>query len=191
MILGRLLTHLFTAGVVFVMTSNYRPDDLWPGGLNRERFLPTIALLRAMARCRRGDGDVDYRLRMLEQVESYYSPIDAGTDARLAAWFDRHGHRARRVRQAVDRRTPAGRAPARRQRRLVRFRDAVRRAALAARLSRAGAAVRHCVPLRRAADGAGHGATRRGGSPGSSTSCTITGSSCIVSAAVPAEELVH
>jgi cell division protein ZapE len=89
MILGRLLTHLFTAGVVFVMTSNYRPDDLWPGGLNRERFLPTIALLREWLDVVEVNGDIDYRLRMLEQVESYYSPIDAATDAHLAAWFDR------------------------------------------------------------------------------------------------------
>jgi cell division protein ZapE len=89
MILGRLLAHLFTAGVVFVMTSNYRPDDLWPGGLNRERFLPTIALLREWLDVVEVNGDVDYRLRMLEQVESYYSPIDTRTDAHLAAWFDR------------------------------------------------------------------------------------------------------
>ena len=89
MILGRLLAHLFSAGVVFVMTSNYRPDDLWPDGLNRERFLPTIALLREWLDVVEVDGAVDYRLRMLEQAETYYTPIDPGTDARLGAWFDR------------------------------------------------------------------------------------------------------
>ena len=45
MILHRLLGALFSQGVGFVTTSNFRPDDLYPGGLHRDRILPAIALL--------------------------------------------------------------------------------------------------------------------------------------------------
>src|SRR5688572_17175402 len=46
MILGRFLEQVMDRGVEFVMTSNYHPDQLYPGGLQRERFLPAIELLK-------------------------------------------------------------------------------------------------------------------------------------------------
>jgi cell division protein ZapE len=88
MILGRLLTHLFAGGVVFVMTSNYKPDDLWPDGLNRERFLPAVELIKQHLDVIEVDGGIDYRLRALVQVDSYYTPLDAGSEASMARTFD-------------------------------------------------------------------------------------------------------
>ena len=89
MILGRLLSALFRLGTVFVMTSNYRPDDLYPNGLQRQNLLPTIALLKQWLDVVEVDGGTDYRLRELEQAAAYYVTPPAAADARLAALFDR------------------------------------------------------------------------------------------------------
>jgi cell division protein ZapE len=89
MILGRLLTDLFDRGVVFVMTSNYRPDDLYPNGLQRQNLLPTIALLKRWLDVVEVDGGTDYRLRELEHAACYYSPLSDAVDAELAARFER------------------------------------------------------------------------------------------------------
>jgi cell division protein ZapE len=88
MILGRLLEALFEGGVVFVMTSNYAPDDLWPNGLQRERFLPAIALLKQWLDVVEIDAGVDYRLRTLEHVQAFHVPAGPAADAALGAAFD-------------------------------------------------------------------------------------------------------
>jgi cell division protein ZapE len=88
MILGRLLKALFAAGVVFVMTSNYPPDGLYPGGLQRENFAPTIALLHEWLDVLEVDGGVDYRLRALEQVDTFLVPHGPRAEAALAQTFE-------------------------------------------------------------------------------------------------------
>jgi cell division protein ZapE len=88
MILGRLLSGLFDQGVVLVTTSNYAPDDLWPEGLLRERFLPAIALIKHGLDIVEVDAGVDYRLRTLEQVEAFHVPSGGAADAAMARSFD-------------------------------------------------------------------------------------------------------
>ena len=88
MILGRLLTALFSAGVVFVMTTNYPPDELYPGGLKRENFLPTIDLLRQWLDVMEVDGGVDYRLRALERVETFLVPAGEEADVAMERTFE-------------------------------------------------------------------------------------------------------
>ena len=88
MILGRLLTALSAHGVVFVMTTNYAPGGLWPNGLQRERFLPTIALLLVWLDVVAVDAGVDYRLRALERVKTYHVPLGPESDAALGAAFE-------------------------------------------------------------------------------------------------------
>ncbi len=89
MILGRLLSALFAHGVVFVMTSNYPPEGLWPNGLMRDRFLPAIALLDKWLDVLEVDAAVDYRLRALAQVRAYHTPLGAAAEAALVAAFER------------------------------------------------------------------------------------------------------
>jgi cell division protein ZapE len=89
MILGRLFRALFEHGVVFVTTSNYRPSDLYPNGLQRQNLLPTIALLEQWLDVVEVDGGVDYRLRELEQAHMYYTPLAPEVETALAERFER------------------------------------------------------------------------------------------------------
>ncbi len=87
MILGRLLDGLFDRDVILVMTSNYPPEKLYPNGLHRESFLPTIALLQDNMDVIEVDAGIDYRLRTLEQVEIYHAPDDAAAEAKMLDYF--------------------------------------------------------------------------------------------------------
>ena len=89
MILGRLLSNCFDLGIVFVMTSNYSPDQLYPEGLQRQNFVPTIGLIKDSMDVIEVDSGVDYRRRALEQDSVYHTPLTPDTDAKLAATFAR------------------------------------------------------------------------------------------------------
>jgi cell division protein ZapE len=87
MILGRLMQALFDAGLIFCITSNYPPDGLYPNGLQRHLFLPAIALLKERLDVVEVDAGIDYRLRTLEQAETYLAPCDARSAEQLLATF--------------------------------------------------------------------------------------------------------
>ena len=88
MILGRLLELLFEKGVIFVMTSNYPPDNLYPNGLQRMNFLPTIALIKQKMDVMPLDGGQDYRLRKLEVIPVFHVPHDSETERAMAEYFE-------------------------------------------------------------------------------------------------------
>lgn len=87
LILGRLFTRTMDLGVVYCMTSNYRPDELYKGGLKREDFLPTIALIKDRLDIVHVDGNVDYRRRAMEHVRAYHAPLDLASDRALMDAF--------------------------------------------------------------------------------------------------------
>ncbi len=87
MILYRLLRALFEDRVQFVMTSNYRPDQLYPNGLHRDRLIPAIKLLESQLDVMNVDAGNDYRRIQMEQVNAYLTPLNAQTDAALVKMF--------------------------------------------------------------------------------------------------------
>ena len=89
MILGRLMQALFDAGVLFCITSNYAPDGLYPDGLQRQRLLPTIAMLNDKLDVIKIDAGIDYRLGALEQAGIYLADAGPAADAQLLQTFVR------------------------------------------------------------------------------------------------------
>jgi cell division protein ZapE len=88
MLLGGLFAGLFARGVTLAATSNIVPDQLYSGGLQRQRFLPTISLLKEHCQVLHVDGAVDYRLRALERADVYQMPAGSLGDQRLTEFFE-------------------------------------------------------------------------------------------------------
>jgi cell division protein ZapE len=88
MILGRLLAGLFDRGVTLVATSNSHPDDLYKDGLQRQRFIPAIELLREYTDVVEMAGGIDYRLRLLQQAGTYVTPDNDAARRKLKQFFD-------------------------------------------------------------------------------------------------------
>jgi len=88
MILGGLFTGLTRRGVTLMATSNVPPHELYRDGLQRQRFLPAIALLERHLDVVRLAGSTDYRLRRLTEAGIYLPAGAPGTAERLTALFE-------------------------------------------------------------------------------------------------------
>jgi len=88
MILGRLLDGLFRRGVTLVATSNSSPDDLYQEGLQRQRFLPAIDLIKVNTDMIHMDSGTDYRLRLLKKAGTFMTPDDEEAERKLSFFFD-------------------------------------------------------------------------------------------------------
>ncbi len=87
MILGRLLTLLFEAGVAVVATSNWHPDELYSGGLQRDRFLPSIETIKEHMFVHWLGGAVDHRYEHLRNLGNFIVPAGHAASERLSAVF--------------------------------------------------------------------------------------------------------
>lgn len=83
MILGRLFEQLFERRVVIVATSNTAPDRLYEGGLNRQLFLPFIALIERKLDIVELNGPSDYRRLLISGLKVYITPLGPEADAAM------------------------------------------------------------------------------------------------------------
>ena len=92
MIVGRLFQILFDHGVTVVTTSNRVPEDLYKHGLNRQLFLPFIALIRERMQVTCLDSQTDYRQNRQTGGQVWFAPADAEARATMdALWSDLTG----------------------------------------------------------------------------------------------------
>ncbi|HXI35464.1 MAG TPA: cell division protein ZapE, partial [Burkholderiales bacterium] len=77
MLLGRFLEQTMDRGVEYVITSNYAPDQLYPNGLQRERFLPAIEFIKQHLDVVQVDNGTDYRRLKMERLQVYHLGDDA------------------------------------------------------------------------------------------------------------------
>ncbi|SCA57216.1 conserved hypothetical protein; putative nucleoside triphosphate hydrolase domain [Candidatus Terasakiella magnetica] len=88
MILGRLFETLFELGVVIVATSNRVPDDLYKKGLQRERFLPFIDMIKHKLDVMELESPTDYRLGRESGEQTFFYPLDMEARDQLHAQFE-------------------------------------------------------------------------------------------------------
>lgn len=89
MIMSRLFTWLIEmCSLTIVTTSNRAPSELYKDGLNREHFLPFIALIERELDVMELNGPVDYRLERLGGMATWHVPLgDAATAQVREAFF--------------------------------------------------------------------------------------------------------
>lgn len=87
MLLGNLFASLFAKGVILITTANMPPDQLYYNGLQRNRFLPAIELIKQHTNTIEIHSQMDYRLRTLTQAGIYHYPLNSDTAQKMQQLF--------------------------------------------------------------------------------------------------------
>lgn len=74
-------------GVIFVVTSNTHPDNLYTHGIQRESFIPCIELLKAALKVIKLDSSIDYRQDICSQSDAYHYPLGIEAEQHVRKWF--------------------------------------------------------------------------------------------------------
>jgi cell division protein ZapE len=75
MIVGKLFREMLNQGIVILITSNRKPDDLYLGGLQRDSFLGFIELIKKQMHVVELSSQTDYRLEKIKSLNETYHII--------------------------------------------------------------------------------------------------------------------
>jgi cell division protein ZapE len=89
MILGRLMEAMFERGVVMIITSNSAPDELYANGLQRQKFIPAINLIKRNLKIINIDSGNDYRLRVMPSSPLFMLADDSESYGHMLSIFNR------------------------------------------------------------------------------------------------------
>lgn len=102
MILANLLDALFKYNVTLVTTANTAPADLYYHGLQRQRFLPAIALLEQNTTVMQLQSHQDYRLRIQKPVDTYFYPLNDVAYTHMQHSFDYYAQKSGESQETLE-----------------------------------------------------------------------------------------
>ena len=88
MMMQRLFSNLFSNNVTVISTSNREPDDLYRDGVQRDRFVPFIHLLKKQCPVLHLNSGRDYRFGGKKEVKTYFYPPGPETNREVDALFE-------------------------------------------------------------------------------------------------------
>ncbi|MCF9045311.1 cell division protein ZapE [Acinetobacter nectaris] len=102
MILSDLFQKLFQRGLTLIATSNIAPDGLYKDGLHRDRFLPTIDMVKSNCHILNVDAGVDYRLRILKQAQLFKTPLNEESRLWMQERFDALTQSQKKLNESIE-----------------------------------------------------------------------------------------